>query len=139
MFRREASSQAAWALIIEGVAAARVEAHRLKHMVTRAMSLVDQSDHKDHLYQMAGDIIQGAPRRLERLELDLDRTSLALVKMGEKFLEARLPIQDKTQVEEAVLPAFGGGGAVRYASRGHLAVDRVAMRHLLATLQVGKV
>jgi len=131
---KTASSQAAWALITEGVVAARVEAHRLKHLVNRAMKLVEQSEHTDHLHQVAGDLIQAAPRRLEKLELDLDRTSLALTKMGEKFLEARLPLHDKTQVDEAVLPAFGGG-AHRYASHEALVMDRVAVRYLLAQLK----
>lgn len=136
MPNRIASSQAAWALVTEGVSSARVEAHRLKHLINRAMKLVEQSDHKEHLHQVAGDLIQGAPRRLERLELDLDRTSLALSKMGEKFLEARLPLHDKQMVDEAVLPAFGGGGH-RYASTEALVIDRVAVRFLLAQLRGG--
>jgi len=131
---KTASSQAAWALITEGVAAARVEAHRLKHLINRAMKLVEQSEHKEHLHQMAGDLIQGAPRRLEKLEIDLDRTSLALAKMGQTFLEARLPLHDKAQVDEAVLPAFGGGGH-RYGSRSFMVVDRVAVRYLLDRLR----
>ena len=134
MPRREASSQAAWALLTEGVASARVNAHRLKHFVNRAMKVIDQSEHREHLHQMAGDIIQGVPRRLEQLEMDLDRTSLALAKMGQKFLESRLPLRDKAEVDEAVLPAFGGGGH-RYASRHHLAVDRVATRFLMDRLR----
>ena len=132
MPNKTASSQAAWALLTEGVASARVEAHRLKHLVNRATKLVEESSHKEHIHQMAGDILQAVPRRLERLEIDLDRTSLALAKMGEKFLEARLPLKDKTEVDEAVTPAFGGGG-VRFAA----AVDRVSIRFLVAQLMEG--
>ncbi len=131
MPQKEASSQAAWALITEGVAAARVEAHRLKHLINRGLKLVERSDYTEHLNQVAGDLIKGAPRRLERLELDLDRTALALSKMGEKFLEARLPLHDKTMVDEAVLPAFGGGG-VRYA------VDQLAARWIQAGIENGR-
>lgn len=121
MSHKSASSQAAWALLTEGVASARVEAHRLKHLINRGLKLVGESDHKEHLHQIAGDLIVALPRRLERLEIDLDRTSLALAKMGEGFLESRLPLSDKTEVDEAVEPAFGGG-QMRYA------VDRVALR-----------
>jgi hypothetical protein len=128
---KQASSQAAWALITEGVVAARIEAHRLKHLVNRAMKLVEQSDHTEHLHQVAGDLILAAPRRLEKLELDLDRTSLALAKMGESFLEARLPLHDKTQVEEAVKPAFGGGG-MRYA------VEQLSLRWVQAAIENGR-
>jgi len=104
---KQASSQAAWALLMEGVAHARVDAHRLKHLINRAIRLVEASDEKEHLYQVAGDIIVGIPQRLEHLETDLDRTSLALSKMGAEFLTARLSISDKAMVDEAVESAFG--------------------------------
>lgn len=109
MSKREASSQAAWALLTEGVTAARIEAHRLRHLLGRAEQLVQQSEYREHLYQVAGDLIVGMPQRLTALERSLDKTSLALSKMGESFLESRLTISDKTEVEEAVESAFGGG------------------------------
>jgi len=105
--KKQASSQAAWALLMEGVAHARVDAHRLKHLINRAIRLVEISDEKEHLYQIAGDIIVGIPQRLEHLEVDLDRTGLALSKMGADFLSARLSLSDKTMVDEAVEAAFG--------------------------------
>jgi len=107
--KKQASSQASWALITGGVANARVEAHRLRHLVSRATKLVEGSDQKEHLYQVAGDVIVALPTRLTNLELLLDKTALALSKMGESFLEARLPLAEKNEVEEAVEPSFGGG------------------------------
>lgn len=109
MSNKQASSQASWALITGGVTNARVEAHRLRHLVSRASKLVEGSDHKEHLYQVAGDVIVALPTRLTNLELLLDKTALALSKMGESFLEARLPLSEKNEVEEAVEPSFGGG------------------------------
>jgi len=106
---KQASSQAAWALLTQGVTSARLEAHRLRHLLSRAQKLVEGSKHKDHLYQVAGDIILSVPDRLQRLETMLDRTSLALSGMGEEFLSARLPISEKQLVEDATTPAFGGG------------------------------
>ncbi len=134
MPHKEASSQAAWALVTEGVSAARVEAHRLKHLINRGLKLIGDSEHSEHFQQEAGDLIQGVPRRLEKLEIDLDRTSLALAKMGQKFLEARLPLHDKNMVEEAVLPASGG---LRYASPDECLIDRVATRFMLSMLRGG--
>ncbi len=107
--KKTASSQAAWALITEGVTQARLEAHRLRHYTNRIEKLVAASDKRDHLYQVAGDIILGAPKRLDALDNALDRTALALSKMGVTFLEARLPFSDKQMVEEATDAAFGGG------------------------------
>ena len=89
---RQASSEAAWALITEGVTSARLEAHRLNHLMTRGLKIVEGSKAKDHLYQVAGDILLAAPKRLQALEIDLDRTALALSKMGDSYLSARLPL-----------------------------------------------
>jgi hypothetical protein len=125
MTEKTASSQAAWALLTEGVTKARVEAHRLQHLLDRAVQLVDKSKEREHFYEVAGDIIQAIPMRLDALQTTLDRTSLALAKMGESFLEARLSISDKTMVNEAVQSAFGGS-----QMRQSESAKRVARRYL---------
>lgn len=102
---KKASSAAAWALLTEGVTSARLEAHRFRHLVTRAINLVESSEQKEHLFQVAGDLITAIPARLQNLETDLDRTALALSKMGDEFLSARLPLSDKTYIEESIEPA----------------------------------
>lgn len=123
---KQASSQAAWALLTEGVSQARVDAHRLNHLINRALQLVEASDEKEHLYQIGGDIILGAPKLLKSLERDLDRTSLALSKMGIEFLSARLPLSDKTMIDEAIEAAFGS------ATLRNSDVDKLARRFMLA-------
>jgi len=123
---KQASSQAAWALLMGGVAHARVDAHRLKHLINRAIRLVDASEEKEHLYQVAGDIIVGIPKRLGQLEIDLDRTGLALSKMGAEFLSARLSLSDKAMVDEAVEPAFGR------STPKDSDVDKLARRFMMA-------
>ncbi len=126
--KKEASSEAAWALLMEGVASARLEAHRLKHLISRCQKLVDQSDHREHLYQVAGDAIVDMPNRLRRLETILDRTALALSGMGEDFLSARLPLSEKQLVEETLQPGFGG-------SQLRNSVDNVARQWMLRQMQ----
>ena len=125
MSKKNASSQAAWALLTEGVALARVETHRMRHLVERALGLIEKSPEKEHLYQVAGDIILGMPQRLDKMEVVLDRTGLALSKMGEEFLEARLPLSEKRLVDDAIESAFGG-------SQLHQSVERVASRYIEA-------
>lgn len=100
--KKATSSYASWALLSEGVSSARVEAYRLRHLVNRAMAIIEQSVAKDHLYQVAGDIIMGVPSRLDRIEQTLDRTSYALAKMGDAHLKQRLPIHDREMVEESI-------------------------------------
>lgn len=99
---RKASSQVSWSLLTEGVTQARIEAHRVRLLVDRAMALVETSVAKDHLWQVGGDIIQGLPQRLSELERALDRTNYALVVMGEEFLRGRIGIDDRTEVDEAI-------------------------------------
>jgi len=96
------SNQTSWAVLAEGIGSARVEAHRLRHLMSRALGLVGQSKAKDHIYQMAGDIILAAPQRLEALELDLDRVSYMLSRLGEDYLRERLPLSDRKMIDEAM-------------------------------------
>lgn len=123
--RKESSSQAAWALITDGVVSSRIEAHRLRHLVNRGLKLVDQSEEKEHIYQVAGDLILAVPKRLDLLEGLLDRTSYALTIMGKDFLRSRLPIHDRNMVDEAIesSPSFSG-----MRSKQSMLVQRVAQR-----------
>jgi Mg2+ and Co2+ transporter CorA len=131
---RSAGSQAGWALITGGVSSARVQAHRLHQLLTKIMKLVDSSPAKEHLYQVAGDIIMAFPKALEDLEQQLDETNYALSMMGTDHLKERLPITRRNKVEETIegAPAFGAPmlrqTAKRVAER-HMA-KRVAQRHL---------
>ncbi len=128
MTKKIASSQAAWALLTEGVSRSRVETHRIQLLVERVMKLVEASDHKEHIYQVAGDAIEAMPKRIDALELALDRTSLALSKMGEEFFDSRLPLSDKVMVDEAISAAFGGTGSK------HSMAAKVADRYMRADL-----
>lgn len=116
------TSEAGWALITEGVTAARVDAHRLKKLISMAQKLVERSKRKDHLYQVAGDLIMGIPSALERLERALDRTSYALAKIGEDHLKDRLSISDRSMVEDGIRNSrpFPGG------HMQHTSAERVA-------------
>jgi len=121
---KDASSQAAWALLTEGVTKARLELHRLQHLMSRATKLVDASEEKDHIYQVAGDILSAVPTRMDNLGLALDRTSLALARMGEEFLKSRLPLSEKMMVDEAIEAAFGA------RTKQTEAIARIAQRYL---------
>jgi len=100
--KKRSSSQSSWALLASSVAQARVESHRIRHLVNRGQKVVENSVAKDHLYEVAGDLIMGIPDRLSHLERVLDRTSYALSIMGEEFFKGRLSIDDKEMVDQAV-------------------------------------
>lgn len=99
--KQAGQTQVAWALLSEATAAARLEAHRLRHLVHRGMTLVDESPEKDHIYQVAGDLMMAVPRRLEALETHLDRLSYSLSVLGTDHLRERLPMSDRVLVDEA--------------------------------------
>jgi len=91
------------------------------------MKLVEQSPEREHIHQTAGDLIQAVPRRLNALDQHLDRTALALIKMGEEFFDSRLSLSDKTMVEEAVSSA---GFAPKPTRRSEPSPKRVARLYL---------
>lgn len=108
MDKTASSSQAAWALLTEGVSAARVEVHRLRHLMVRALSIIENSSAREHIYQVAGDVVSAAPVRVEALERALDRTSYALSVLGEDHLRERLPLADRKMVDDAVAKGMFG-------------------------------
>jgi hypothetical protein len=131
---RSAGSQAGWALITGGVSAARVEAHRLHQLLGKTLKLVESSPQKEHLYQVAGDIIVNFPKRLEILEEQLDEINYALSLMGKDHLRERLPVTRRNRVDVTVegTRSFGAPMLRQTTQRvleRHLA-RRVARRHL---------
>jgi len=96
-------------------------------MADRVQAMVDDSEARDHLYQVAGDILQGFPARLSAAERALDRTSYAMTVMGEDFLRGRISLDDREMVDESLKTAPFAG------SRGkESAPERVAHRFLSA-------
>ena len=118
--KKNSTSQASWALLTEGVTNARIETHRLRHLINRARKLADNSSHKEHLYEVAGDIILAAPERLSAIERSLDRTGYALSHMGQDFLKGRIPLTDRQIVEDTITPS----GQLKES------IDRVVLAHL---------
>lgn len=107
------------------VNAARVDAHRLHQLLNKAQALVEHSKAKDHIYQVAGDLLDAIPTRLESLETMLDTVSFALAKMGDDHLKDRLPISYRALVEETV-----EGAKAFKAPMYHESASRVARAYL---------
>jgi len=118
--KQAGQTQVAWALLTEANAAARLEAHRIRHMTNRVLAMVEQSSAKEHIYQVAGDLVLAVPRRLESLETHLDRLSYALSVLGTDHLRERLPMSDRALVDEAThkgRPFSASRVAARYLTR----------------------
>lgn len=106
-----ASSQASWALISHGVTEARVETHRIRHLLYRLSKVSEEPGVREFISKNFGDAIAALPDRIQALEIALDRTMYALAKLGEDHLRNRLPISDRAVVEEGIVGGkpFGGG------------------------------
>jgi hypothetical protein len=102
---KKANETVEWALVVESVTASRVELHRLHHLITRCLNLVEKSDQKDHLYQVAGDLIQAIPDKISKLEALLDKSAYALSSVGKATLKKTLPLTDRNEVDEVAQTA----------------------------------
>jgi hypothetical protein len=123
----------AWALLSEATSAARLETHRLRHLATRGTQLINESKARDHIHQVAGDLILSVPRRLEALETHLDRLSYALSVLGTDHLRERLPMSDRALVDEATHRAKPFSTAIVQRT-----TMRVADRYLAKIISEGR-
>jgi hypothetical protein len=96
----------ALSLLTEGASNASLEAHRLRQMLHRALILVESSNQREHLYEVAGDIIVEFPRHLQQLERHLNRLQYALAALGRNQLRDRIPLSDRYTVEYALQDAM---------------------------------
>lgn len=99
--RKRASSQASWSILVEGVAASRVEAHRVRAYVNQLVKAIESSPAKEEIYRLCGDTFLGIPKSVENMERYLDRTNYALITMGADFYRQRLPHSDRELVDMA--------------------------------------
>lgn len=121
---KEATNPVIWSLLTQGVTSARVDLHHLQHFLERAADLVESSDHREHIFEVAGDIVTGAPGKLESALRHLDRTLYALSALAQKEGKNQLPFEDRSQVDTAI-------------HDGKCSASRVASQYLEAKLPLG--
>ena len=102
MMKKQSNSQASWSLISEGVNSARVEAHRISVCVKQLLEAVKENPElEEELQRLCGDVLLMIPRSSENMEKSLDKTTYALIKLGEGFYRQRLPHEDRELVDIA--------------------------------------
>src|SRR5262245_29025412 len=74
-----AHSKEAGALVYlqEELGDARMRCDQLLRYVERAVKLVEKSSHKDHFFEVAGDLIRGIPETVFKLHKALEAVALA--------------------------------------------------------------
>ena len=94
--------QTTYALLLEGVSSAKMEAHKIQSQLNRVLNLIDASKEKDAVYEVAGDVIVSVPDRMTQLQRHLDRTLYALSIMVKEDLRDGLSMVDRKQVDGAI-------------------------------------
>ena len=105
-------------------------------MLNRVLVLVEASEKRDHLYEVAGDIIVDLPQHLQHLERHLDRLNYALASVGQKQYRDRIPLSDRYKVDyamqEARLPLVSNEAQGQFPPpKPATAAQRVAHRYAM--------
>lgn len=99
---KKSGSQAYWSLLTSETANSRVEVHRLRLTVARALKAASEDE---AVFKLLGSVFQEFEVILSRVETSLDKANLILSKTGIPFHESRLSLGDKTRVEDALFAA----------------------------------
>ena len=108
------AADASWALVTEGVTAARLDLHALETMLGKFEAVCKHPKYREVTAKLFGDLVKALPETLKSASRSLDRTSYALAKMGEDHLKDRLSLEDRAQVEDGVQ-------SPQHTMRSHLA------------------
>src|SRR4051812_48354983 len=110
--------------VMEELGDARMRCDQLLRYVERAVSLVEKSSHKDHFFEVAGDVIRGIPETAFKLHKALEAVALAANRIDyeeikqdlrpEKVDELERVLKDVRvrQVQRRSLPMLNPGNVV---------------------------
>jgi len=88
--------------LMEELTDARLRCDQLKKFVDQAIRLIAGSTHRDHFYEVAGDLIYGLPDALFRLDKALDATALAASRLDYEELKASLRPEKVEELERVL-------------------------------------
>jgi len=102
--KHEGHDKEAGALVYlqEELTDARLRCDQLKGFVDKAVRLIAQSTHRDHFYEVAGDVIYGLPDALFRLDKALDATALAASRLDYEELKQQLKPEKVEELERVL-------------------------------------
>ena len=97
-----ASKDGSLVFLVEELGDARVRAEQLKGYFDKALKLINQSEKKEHIYEMAGGLIQEAPEALFKLLQALRAAAMASSKLDYEILKSQIS-PSKVEELESVL------------------------------------
>lgn len=87
---------------MEELTDARLRCDQLKKQVDQAVRLISKSTHRDHFYEIAGDLIFGIPDTLFKLDKALDATALAASRLDYEELKQELKPEKVEELERVL-------------------------------------
>lgn len=88
--------------LVENLSDARLRCDQLKRYLSKAMKLVEKSSKRDHFYEVAGDILNGVPEAIFKLDKALDATALAASRLDYEELKQQLSPEKVDELEEVL-------------------------------------
>lgn len=110
--RRSKEASGIIVFLLEELGDARLRCAQLKKYIKDATDLVEKSEHRDHLFEVAGNLIYGIPETLLKLDKALDATALAAARLDYEEIKNGLRPSKSDELETALEDA-----RLRYLNR----------------------
>lgn len=88
--------------LMEELTDARLRCDQLKKFIDQAVRHISKSTHRDHFYEVAGDLIYGIPDALFRLDKALDAAALAASRLDYEELKQQLKPEKVEELERVL-------------------------------------
>lgn len=88
--------------LMEELTDARLRCVQLKRYVDQATKMVGESTHRDHFFEVAGQLIQGIPETLMKLDKALSASALAASKLDNEELKQELKPEKLQELEQVL-------------------------------------
>lgn len=88
--------------LVENLSDARLRCDQLKRYLAKAMKIIEKSSKRDHFYEVAGDILNGVPDAIFKLDKALDATALAASRLDYEELKQQLSPEKVDELEEVL-------------------------------------
>jgi len=88
--------------LMEELGDARLNCAHLTHYIDLARQLVEKSDHQDHIFEVAGHLLQAIPEHLFKLEKSLQAVALAADRLDYEEIKQELRPEKVEELERAL-------------------------------------
>lgn len=88
--------------LVENLSDARLRCDQLKRYLAKAMKMIEKSSKRDQFYEVAGDILNGVPDVIFKLDKALDATGLAASRLDYEELKQQLSPEKVDELEEVL-------------------------------------